>query len=124
MPILRAPAEPTHEIGPARFTSLVTPSRGASETSLWQVELAPGAPATPHTLTREEVFVVLSGVATAVVDGEGGDVQAGDALLVPAGAQLELSNPGAEPVRLLCALPVGGRAQVPGGEPFVPPWAQ
>lgn len=123
MPILRAPAKATHEVGTTRFTSLVTPSRGASETSVWQVELAPGTPATPHSLTREETFVVLDGTATVRVDGQGGQVPAGDAILVPAGATLELSNPTDRPVLLLCCLPVGGQAQLADGTRFSPPWA-
>jgi quercetin dioxygenase-like cupin family protein len=43
---------------------LATPSRGSRDTAVWQVEIDPGRPAVPHTLTREEVFVVLSGIAT------------------------------------------------------------
>ena len=42
MPVLSAPASPTHELPHARFTSLATPSRGTSETSVWRVEIAPG----------------------------------------------------------------------------------
>jgi hypothetical protein len=53
MPVLAAPATPTHDLGGARFTSLATPSRGATDTSVWKVEILPGAPATPHSLTRE-----------------------------------------------------------------------
>src|SRR6266702_287275 len=63
MPVLRAPAAPTHDLGHARFTSLATPSRGATDTSVWTVEILPDTPATPHSLTREEVFVVLEGTA-------------------------------------------------------------
>lgn len=123
MAILRLPAQPTHEVGTTRFTSLVTPSHGAAETSVWYVELPPGTPATPHSLTREEVFVVLEGVATVTVDGHGGEAFEGDAIVVPPGATLALSNTGATPVRLLCCLPVGGQACTPGGPPFTPPWA-
>jgi quercetin dioxygenase-like cupin family protein len=123
MTILRVPAEPTHEVGSTRFTSLVTPSRGAGETSVWYVELPPGTPATPHSLTREEVFVVLDGAAMVMVDGEGGEALEGDAIVVPPGATLALSNPGTMPVRLLCCLPVGGQAYTPERPPFTPPWA-
>lgn len=119
MAILRRP----DAIGTTRFTSLVAPSRGAAETSVWYVELPPGTPATPHSLTREEVFVVLDGVATVSVDGEGGEAFEGDAVVVPPGATFALSNPGASPVRLLCCLPVGGQACTPGRPPFIPPWA-
>ena len=42
MPVLRAPAAPTHDLGGTRFTSLATPSRGSTDTSVWIVEIAPG----------------------------------------------------------------------------------
>src|ERR1700745_3561661 len=63
MPVLTAPATQTHDLGGARFTSLATPSRGATDTSVWKVEILPGTPATPHSLTREEVLGVLEGAA-------------------------------------------------------------
>ena len=44
MAVLPAPPRHTHELPGARFTSLATPSRGSSDTSVWLVELAPGQP--------------------------------------------------------------------------------
>ena len=105
MPVLRAPAVPTHELGGARFTSLATPSRGSTDTSVWIVEIAPGTPATPHSLTRDEA-------------------RAGDAIVVPAGPEFELSNAGGGPLRLVCCLPVGGQGRLADGSTFVPPWAE
>ena len=124
MSVLAAPLGPTHDIGTARFTSLATPSRGSTDTSVWQVELRPGAPATPHRLTREEVFVVLAGRAAVRIDGRPARAGVGDAIVVPAGVLFELLAEGDEPLRALCVLPVGGQAQFDGGEPFTPPWAQ
>ena len=61
MSVLNAPDSHTHDLGGTRFTSLATPSRGSAETSVWTVEIDASVPATPHSLTREEVFVVLEG---------------------------------------------------------------
>lgn len=69
MPVLSAPAAPTHALDGARFTALATPTRGSTDTSVWIVEIDPGAPAHPHELTRQEVFVVLSGRAALAVEG-------------------------------------------------------
>lgn len=124
MPVLNAPAAPTHDLGGARFTSLATPSRGATDIAVWKVEILAGTPATPHALTREEVFVVLEGKASVRIAADDGQAQAGDAIVVPAGAQFELSNAGTEPLWLLCCLPVGGQACLPDGATFTPPWAQ
>jgi mannose-6-phosphate isomerase-like protein (cupin superfamily) len=124
MPVLRAPAAPTHDLGHARFTSLATPTLGSTDTSVWLVEILPGTPAAPHLLTREEVFVVLEGTASVRIAGRDGRAEAGDAIVVPAEVEFELANAGAAPLRLVCCLPVGGQARYPGGAPFTPPWAE
>ena len=124
MSIIARPSKPTHELPVACFTSLATPSRGSTETSVWQVELLPHAPATPHSLTREEVFVVLEGEVTVALDGTVGVAAAGDAIVVPPGVQVELCNKTDAPATLLCCLPVGGQARLADGTTFIPPWAQ
>jgi len=124
MAVITAPAEATHTLGSTRFTSLATPSRGSQETAVWRVEIAPGTPATPHSLTREEVFVVLEGEATVEIDGVRQSARPGDAIVVPAEVELALANEGDQPLRLLCCLPVGGQGRIADGDPFTPPWAQ
>src|SRR5690349_17422123 len=110
MPVITAPSAPTHELGSTRFTSLATPSRGSAETSVWEVEIAPHTPAAPHSLTREEVFVVLAGEAAVRLDGIVAVAATGDAIVVPPGVELGLANESDAPLRLLCCLPVGGQA--------------
>lgn len=124
MPILKSPPTFTHELAHARFTSLATPSRGARETSVWRVRLEPGQAPTPHMLTREEVFVVLSGSAHVSLGGEEGIAHTGDAIVVPPHVEFSLAAVERSPVELLCCLPVGGKAQLADGSAFVPPWAE
>jgi len=123
MAVIIAPAEATHDLGDVRFTSLATPSRGSAETSVWRVEIEPSTPATPHRLTREEVFVVLAGRAHVQLDSTEATASTGDAIVVPAGTEFALSNAGNEVLHLLCCLPVGGQA-IAGGATFIPPWAE
>jgi mannose-6-phosphate isomerase-like protein (cupin superfamily) len=123
MSVIPAPDTHTHDLGGTRFTSLATPSRGSSETAVWQVEIEPGIPATPHSLTREEVFVVLAGRAEVRVGQGIGVAEAGDAIVVPKDTEFELSNAGSAVLRLLCCFPVGGKARL-GDESFTPPWAE
>ncbi|MFH5207791.1 cupin domain-containing protein [Antrihabitans spumae] len=78
MAVITAPTGPTHEVGGTRFTSLATPSRGSTDTSVWRVEIAPGTPATPHRLTKEEVFVVLAGTAATRIDGLDAEAATGE----------------------------------------------
>jgi quercetin dioxygenase-like cupin family protein len=124
MPVLVPPPAPTHELQGARFTSLATPSRGSTDTSVWQVEIDPGGLATQHTVTREEVFVVLDGTAFVRLGGAEHLAGPGAAIVVPSGVPFALAAAGDAPLRALCVLPVGGQAQLPGGDPFTPPWAQ
>jgi mannose-6-phosphate isomerase-like protein (cupin superfamily) len=96
---------------------------GSSETSVWQVEVPPDAPEVPHQMTREEILVVLEGVARATVDDEVADVRPGGTIVVPAGSTFSLTAAGPQPVVAMACLPVGGQACMPGEEPFTPPWA-
>lgn len=123
MAIITAPSAPTHDLGATRFTSLATPSLGSSETAVWIVEIDPGTPATPHSLTREEVFVVLEGTAEVTLADDTGRAGVGDAFVVPSDVAFEVSNAGESRLRMLCCLPVGGQARADGAT-FTPPWAQ
>lgn len=124
MPVLSAPSTPTHDLGHTTFTSLATPSRGSRDISVWSVTIAPGTPAVPHTLTREEVFVVLAGTASIRLDGQPATAATGDAIVVPADVPFELANESDEALRLLCCMPVGGQARLADGSVMTPPWSQ
>jgi mannose-6-phosphate isomerase-like protein (cupin superfamily) len=123
MGVIPAPHAHTHELHGARFTSLATPSRGSSDTSVWLVEIDAETAGATHTLTREEVFVVLAGRAEVHLGAETSLAAAGDAIVVPAGVPFSLAPAGDEPLRALCCLPVGGQGRLGDGEPFTPPWA-
>ena len=124
MPVLTPPVGHTHEVGTTRFTSLATPRTGTVSNAVWSVEIAPGTPATPHSLTAEELFVVRSGVARLRI-GDADDVaRAGDVIVIPADEVFELSNASREPLLMWCCLPVGGQARMADGTTFTPPWAE
>ena len=123
MPVLLAPIAATHGVGDAQFTSLATPSRGSSDTSVWRVVLTPSHPPTPHSLTREEVFVVLSGRGRVVLGDELYEAGPGDTIVVPPTTPFALAAIGDLPFEAICCMPVGGAAQLPDGTTFVPPWA-
>ena len=124
MPVIPGATAPTFSLPGLVVTGLAAPSRGATETSVWHLVLEPGAPGVEHSIDREEVFVAVAGRALATVGGDEAPLAAGDALVVPAGRRFSLANPSAEPFRAVVALPVGGRASMPGQAPFVPPWAE
>jgi uncharacterized RmlC-like cupin family protein len=123
VPVLPAPAAHTHELPGTRFTSLATPSRGTAETCVWIVEIDAGTAATPHELTREEVFVVLEGTADVRIGELASQAGPGDAIVVPPGVPFALQPAAGSALRAMCVLPAGGRAKLADGSSFAPPWS-
>ena len=125
MALIDAHGAKTFSLGTIQFTALVAPSRGSIDNSVWRVAVAAGtAAAGSHQVTREEVFVALSGAADVLLDGHALTLRAGSALIVPAHTDFSLSNSGPEAFEAVVVLPVGGKAVVEGQPPFIPPWAQ
>jgi mannose-6-phosphate isomerase-like protein (cupin superfamily) len=101
-----------------------SPSRGATELSLWRVSLAADESSPPHMLSREEVFLALAGSAVATIDGETFPLAQDDCLVVPAGVPFVLEA-GAHGLDAVCAMTVGGQATIlPDGPTLTPPWAE
>lgn len=122
MPVIDRQDQRSHELSGTRFHTLASPSLGSQETCVWRVVLEPRTPGRPHRLTREEIFVVLAGAATASLDGTPQALAAGSTLVLPAGVELSLET-GEEALEAIVCLPVGGQGIVGDGEPFTPPWA-
>jgi mannose-6-phosphate isomerase-like protein (cupin superfamily) len=123
MTLITASAAPVFDLPGVRFIGLASPSRGSRENAVWRVTLQPGTPPQPHRLTREEIFVALSGSAEATIAGVSRCVEAGSALVVPRDTEFALANPGTRPFEAVVVLPVGGEALIGDAAPFVPPWA-
>lgn len=103
---------------------LASPSRGSTQTCVWRMMVAPQTPARMGTVDHEEIFVVLSGNSTVILGDVEHHLGEGDTLIVPPDTMFGIGNPHDEPMEMVVVLPVGGRARIPGHEPFVPPWAQ
>lgn len=115
---------PTFTVAGATARGYASPARGARDTSLWRITLDAGARSPAHSLTREEVFLGLSGRAVADIGGERFEVGAGDCLIVPPGAPFWIEAGGEEPFEAVACLPVGGEATfLPDGPTTTPPWA-
>jgi quercetin dioxygenase-like cupin family protein len=122
MPVVSPQDAPSFDTGEAMITGLASPSRGATDTAVWRVELKADSPSPSHSLTHQEVFLVLEGALTARFAEHEETAAAGGALIVPAGTEFSLCAEGG-PATAICALPVGGQAIV-GGSAFTPPWAE
>lgn len=123
MPHIKAADAVLFEIPHVTFAGLAAPSRGARETAVWRVTLAPHAPGTLHSLSREEVLVALNGVAEVHIGHDTHVFAAGDAIVVPAETPFSLANPGDAPFAAIAVLPVGAQARIGDDAAFDPPWA-
>ena len=124
MPVITEPSTWTHELHDVRFRSLATPANGTRENSIWKVCFAPGATSAPHSVTREEIFIVLSGELSVDCEGRTQSAKSGDAIVIPPNAPFSLTVLGPGSAELMCCLPVGGQARLADGQLITPPWAQ
>jgi len=124
MPVITRSTAPVFELENATITGITSPSRGASDTATWRVQFNDGSESPPHSLTREETFLVLSGSLTVRYADSGTEerADAGDALIVPPGQRFSLVADGG-PAEAICVFPIGGEAITEDGQ-FTPPWAR
>ena len=122
MSIVRAATAPRFELPGVRFTGLAAPSRGSAQLCTWRVTVEPRLAGDPHRLDRDEVFMLLSGRVRITPGGE--PLDAGDAVIVPAGEPIQLENLADEPAELYVAIRADFTATMADGTPFgTPPWA-
>ncbi|MFZ6641292.1 cupin domain-containing protein [Undibacterium sp. TC4M20W] len=107
----------------ATFIGLASPSRGSTENSAWIVELSANKPGVAHQLTREEIFICLSGAAKVSMGDHHHTLSAGACLIVPAHTRFSISKTSDENFRAVAILPVGAEAVLEDGKTFTPPWA-
>lgn len=68
-------------------------------TSIFRSEITPGSGPGTHSHPYAEVFVLHEGMGRYVIDDEVMEAQAGDVVIVPAGAWHSFSNPGSTVLR-------------------------
>lgn len=84
-----------------RFDFPISSVDGAASTAVVYFELEPGDHTGMHTDSAEEVVLVLSGTAEAIVGDERGELTAGGIALVPALIPHDVRNVGEETVRVV-----------------------
>jgi len=124
MHVIRSAEAPRFELPGVSFAALAAPSRGSRELCTWRITVEPGLRSPePHTIDRDEVFMVLAGTVQLTPDGPA--LGPGDAAVVPAGQPIQLVNPGDEPAELYIAIRSDfGPTMADGSQPGAPPWAQ
>lgn len=110
-PVLRRENEVGYETVDAaeglRKGVLLDESDGAPNFALRRFELAPDSEVPRHTNAVEHEQYVLAGEYVVGIGDDEHTVTAGDALLIPAGAEHWYRNDGDEPGAFLCAVPNG-----------------
>lgn len=123
MTIIRAAEAPRFELPGAEFVGLASPSRGSADVCTWLLTVQPTREdQKPHTLDKDEIFMVISGTVRVTPDGE--EVGPGDAVVVPAGDPIQLVATSIEPAELYVAIPAGFTGTMADGTRISPPWAQ
>jgi quercetin dioxygenase-like cupin family protein len=123
MPVITSAEAPTFEAPGATVTGLASPSRGARDTAVWRISFEANHASPAHSLSNEEVFVVLEGrlIARYADDGSAETADAGGALVVRAGREFTIAADGG-PASAVCAFPVGAVVAL-GEDVITPPWA-
>lgn len=124
MPVVPAADTVVHEMHGNRFTSYAAPSLGSTELCVWRLDVPAGTTPLPHRVTREEVLVVVGGRLQVTLDGHATDVGAGDAVVVPAGAEFGAGNAGPGTATAWVSTTAGLEAELPDGTRLTPPWTR
>ena len=114
---------PRYELPGVTIIGLAAGSRGARELTTYRVQISAGAALPPHRHDHEEVFTVVSGSATAVLDGDELNTGPGDTVIIPAGTEHYVRSDG-DPADLIAAVPAGTVFINRDGEARVAEWAK
>ena len=123
MPFVPASEAVVYDMHGLRFVSYAASARGSRELCAWRGELPAGTAGPPHRISREEVFLVLSGRVDLTIDGETRSLDPGDVAIAPPGSSLEVSNATKEPATMWVTTSIGLKASLADGSQIAPPWA-
>ncbi|HEY3558612.1 MAG TPA: cupin domain-containing protein [Kribbella sp.] len=123
MQVIHAAEAPRFQLPGVEFTGYAAPSRGSAGLCTWRltIDVGHGGDA-PHTVDRDEVFMVLSGSVQLSPDGD--KLGPGDAVVVPAGEPIAVTNLGETKTELIVAITAGFTGRMADGTTIQPPWAQ
>lgn len=124
MTVLYATDAQVHDFDGSRWSAFAAPSRGSSELCAWRAEIPADAKTSPHRVNKEEVILVLAGRLRMVHEGCDAIAEAGDALVVPPGTDVHITNAGTEPAVTWVTTSVGFAGTMADGSTFVPPWVR
>lgn len=122
MTVYRGSEAVAHRMDGVVFHAYASPSTGSRELCAWRVEIAPGVTGSPHRVGRDEMLTVLSGELSIRLDGVAERLGPGDAVVVPAGGELQAGNEGSVAAMAWVTTSAGFTATMPDGTTVTPPW--
>lgn len=123
MTVIRAADVRRSETPNAVMTTLASPTLGGARASVWRVEMTPGAAGPEHVFDAEQVWTIVAGGARFDVDGHAEELEAGDTVVLPAGATRRIVA--AAPGGMAALVTAAGDARAStaaDGDRGVPPW--
>ena len=124
MPIVREWDAVQHRLHGSTFHSFAAPASGSSELCAWRLEVAGGTEGVAHRVSREEIFLLMTGELVVTLDGVTAALAPGEVVLVPVGAQLKVDNVSAAAATAWVTTSVGLEATMPDGSLISPPWVR
>ncbi|MFI8280299.1 cupin domain-containing protein [Streptomyces sp. NPDC085929] len=123
MLVITPTAENVTESPNARMTGLAAPSRGSTELSTWTVAMEAGRSGPEHSVSREQVWTVTSGVLEVTCGGRTEKIAAGQTLVLPPDVLRRVHAP--QKAEAHVAMRADGVVRVPGTEETRElPWAR
>ncbi|TCC21687.1 cupin domain-containing protein [Kribbella speibonae] len=123
MHVIHQAAAPRFQLPGVEFAVFAAPSLGSAGLCAWRLTVDEGHVGdAPHTLDRDEIFIVLSGTVQLGPDGE--KLGPGDSAVVPAGELISLSNLGEGKAELIVAITAGFTGHMADGTTVQPPWSK
>ena len=107
----------------ASMRTYTSPSADSpADISVWRTEMRPETSGPVHVIDTDHVVIVIDGLLRAVVDGTSVEASAGDCVLLPRGAQRQLTSGPSGVITLTAARP-GSTARAGDADPVPVPWA-
>ncbi len=97
--------QPTSRFPGVFSRPLLNPDQGSAAVTMSELTIQPGATLPQHSHLVEEAFFVVQGKGEALAGGESSPVEAGAALLAPAGSMHGFRNTGGEDMKVICMYP-------------------
>lgn len=113
---------PTVATSNATMRTYASPTHNGAAVAVWRTEMPAGAAGPVHTVSEDQVLVVLASQARIRLRDRVLDLVPGDGVVLPAGDERQVSALGDGLTAIVSGLP-GATARVGSGEPVPLPWA-